>query len=248
MRRCNCPRRVILLSRYLVDRARDRLSQILRGGSDLIGGSGGCSASCDVICSDALPPGETFDVIHVGALFSRVELRLPPFKCVAGGVCGGGRWCCVAWFYRRSEGSRRHDGPYREQPRRFAAAHPRPKGAPTASDAYRCKRSPVMRHRTLTVALLARPYLRRCSPRAKLALAVTRRLRLRCSMPRASQVKCLISKALSNGCLMRVRTAADAPSFCASQPDSGGSYRSKLHTGARRRRATWSAMPRWLPC
>ena len=248
MRRCNCPRRVILLSRYLVDRARDRLSQVLRGGSDLIGLSGGCSASCDVICSDALPPGETFDVIHVGALCSRVELRSPPFKCIAGGVCSGGGWRCVAWFYRRSEGSRRHDGPYREQPRRFAAAHPRPKGAPTASDAYRCKRSPAMSHRTLTVALLARPYLRLCSPRAKLALAVTRRLRSRCSMPRASQDKCLISKTLLNGCLMRARTAADAPSFCASQPDSGGSSRSKLHTGARRRRATWSAMPRWLPC
>jgi hypothetical protein len=39
---------------------------MLRGGSDLIGGNGGGgSATCDVICSDALPPGESYDIIHV---------------------------------------------------------------------------------------------------------------------------------------------------------------------------------------
>jgi hypothetical protein len=55
--------------RYLVDRARDRLSQVLRGGSSLIGGSGdGGSAACEVICSDALPPGDTFDIIHVSLI------------------------------------------------------------------------------------------------------------------------------------------------------------------------------------
>ena len=61
--------------RYLVDRARDRLSHVLRGGSSVIGGSDGGSATCEVLCSDVLPPGQLFDVIHV-SLTARARARV----------------------------------------------------------------------------------------------------------------------------------------------------------------------------
>jgi hypothetical protein len=87
--RCNDALLITLSNRYLVDRARDRLSHVLRGGSDFIGGNGGGSATCDFMCSDALPPGETFDVIHV---YRRVKLRTLALNCVAGGVCSARWW------------------------------------------------------------------------------------------------------------------------------------------------------------
>jgi hypothetical protein len=74
--------------RYLVDRARDRLSHVLRGGSSVIGGSDVGSATCEVLCSDVLPPGQLFDVIHV-SLTARLRASRPCHAaCVrAGGIC-----------------------------------------------------------------------------------------------------------------------------------------------------------------
>jgi hypothetical protein len=40
----------------------------------------------------------------------------------------------------------------------------------------------------------------------------------------------------------RTRTGADARTICTSESDLGGNHPSKLHAGARRRRATWSTI------
>ena len=110
--------------RYLVDRARDRLSHVLRGGSSAIGGSGdGCSATCEVLCSDALPPGQCFDVIHV-SLIARLRVSRP---CHAARVCvcaGGVRRCrrrrSSARLHQRAQRPRRHDRSHRHLPRRHS--------------------------------------------------------------------------------------------------------------------------------
>jgi hypothetical protein len=66
------------------------MSQVLRGGSDLIGGNGGDgSASCDVICSDALPTGQSYDVIHVNSPTHNVFVASSTYMQVGFAVADG---------------------------------------------------------------------------------------------------------------------------------------------------------------